>query len=219
MPHFECGALSTTLPPLRGAKTSASAGQTSGDVLGEDGESDKAAGGGRVRPLADGPGLGRLRRACHERIADRQPADGTAVLQIFAVENVAAGLDGGGDDERIVEGKIACSRANASATAVGISSQWYDIASGRRSPKPRSLDIRPGRWRLRRATLVNSFSTWTLMTPPEVATSPARVGVFLRRETHRPGCWCRRTPSSLVGLIPIEFVAFRSRPLQTAASP
>jgi len=28
---------------------------------------------------------------------NRQPADGAAVLHVLAVENVAAGLDGGGD--------------------------------------------------------------------------------------------------------------------------
>jgi hypothetical protein len=45
-----------------------------------------------------------------ERIPDRHAADPRAVLHVFAQEYAASRFGGGGDDERIVERKVAAAR-------------------------------------------------------------------------------------------------------------
>src|SRR5665647_991271 len=47
-----------------------------------------------------------LRSTFKEGIDDGEPADGAAVPHVLAVEDMAAGLDRGGDDQRIVEGQL-----------------------------------------------------------------------------------------------------------------
>src|SRR3954465_11011523 len=59
--------------------------------------------GGEVFRREGGLGWQPLWTTFKERIGDSKAANGAAVLHIFAIENVAAGLDGGGDDQGIVE--------------------------------------------------------------------------------------------------------------------
>ena len=132
-------------------------------------------------------GIGRSRRAFNKGVLDAQRPDGLAVLHVLAVERVAAGLEGGGDDQRIVERQTVCACASVRAAT------WRSSVSGSGGPVNTSASsiasaISRQSWpSLRLATAVNSLSTCTLSLPPPHRARPVGLGAGLLRRHENIG--------------------------------
>src|SRR3989442_4486667 len=68
----------------------------------------------------------RSRGAFKERVDEGEPADLAAVLHVLAEQRVAAGFDGGGDNQRVVESQAVIA-GQSDSVAVGLQRDGQDV--------------------------------------------------------------------------------------------
>ena len=85
---------------------------------------------------------GRLWCTFEKRIDDGEAADAAAVLHVFAEQRVATTLDGGGDDQGVVE-RQAVLAGEGHGAGVRVQRDGQDVIERRAEQPEREFDLRP----------------------------------------------------------------------------